>query len=120
MCADHSTAARDHALLVDRLAAATARLAACDESLVATQIAVSEIPAPTGDEVARGAFVANRFRALGLDDVRLDEVGNVLGTRPGTTLDGAIVMCAHLDTIFPDGTPVGVTRNGGHLAGPGI
>ena len=120
MCADHHAADREHAALAVRLAPATARLAANDESLLATQVAVSEIPAPTGDEAARGAFVADRFRNLGLHDVRLDAVGNVLGTRPGMTSDGAVVICAHLDTIFPGGTPVAVTRDGSNLCGPGI
>ena len=107
-------------MLIRQLAPATARLTAGDESLLATQIAVSEIPAPTGDEAARGAFVAKRFTSLGLDDVRLDDVGNVLGMRRGTTSEGAVVICAHLDTIFPSGTPVSVTRDGARLAGPGI
>jgi tripeptide aminopeptidase len=120
MCADHPKAGREQALLVHQLAPATARLAADDESLLTTQIAISEIPAPSGHEAARGAFVATRFRSLGLHDVRIDEVGNVLGLRNGTTSEGAVVMCAHLDTIFPHGTPVAVTRDGAHLAGPGI
>lgn len=120
MRADLPAADREHALLAAQLTSATERLAASDESLLATQIAVSEIPAPTGDEAARGAFVANRFRSLGLDDVRLDDVGNVLGQRPGATSGGAVVICAHLDTIFPGGTPVAVIRDGARLAGPGI
>ena len=111
---------RAHAKLLSHLAPAIARLAAADELLLATQIAVSEIPAPTGDERARGAFVAARFRALGLDDVHVDDVGNVLGTRSGDIRDGCVVMCSHLDTIFPNGTPVAVTRDGPHLCGPGI
>ena len=120
MRVDPPAADREHATLVSRLAPAITRLAAADESLLATQVAVSEIAAPTGRETARGAFVAGRFKALGLDDIRIDDVGNVLGTRRGTSSEGAIVMCAHLDTIFPDGTHVAVTRNGARLTGPGI
>ena len=120
MRADHPASERDHAALVHRLAPALARLAARDESLLATQVAVSEIPAPTGDERARGAFVERRFRELALDDIRVDDVGNVLGTRRGTSSEGAIVMCAHLDTVFPDGTSVAVTRDGAQLCGAGI
>ena len=120
MRADLPATPREYALLARQLAPATARLAAHDESLLATQIAVSEIPAPSGDESARGAFVASRFRSFGLDDVHVDDVGNVHGLRAGTTSEAAVVMCAHLDTIFPDGTPVAVTRDGAHLAGPGI
>src|SRR3954466_7245009 len=120
MRVDLPAADHEHEVLASKLAPAIARLAASDESLLATQIAISEIAAPTGDESARGAFVASRFRTLGLDDVRVDDAGNVLGMRRGTTSEGAVVICAHLDTVFPDGTPVAVTRNGNRLTGPGI
>jgi acetylornithine deacetylase/succinyl-diaminopimelate desuccinylase-like protein len=106
--------------LFARLAPARARLAAADDRVLDTQVALSEIPAPTGAERARGEAVARRFRALGLHDVRTDDVGNVIGTRPGTTRGSPIVVCAHLDTVFPDGTPVGVIREGAQLVGPGI
>jgi tripeptide aminopeptidase len=120
MRADLPAAAREHALLARQLAPAIARLAAHDESLLATQITVSEIAAPTGDEGARAAFVAHQFQTFGLSDVRLDDAGNVLGLRAGTTSEAAVVICAHLDTVFPAGTPVAVTRDGPQLAGPGI
>jgi tripeptide aminopeptidase len=111
--------------LFDELAPVRARLAAADERLLRTQISLSEIPAPTGDERARGACVAARFRFLGLHDVRTDDVGNVIGTRPGavglTGRNGApVLVCAHLDTVFPAGTALGVAREGRQLAGPGI
>jgi len=106
--------------LFARLAPARARLAAADDRVLHTQIALSEIPAPTGAEQARGASVASRFRALGLGDVRTDDVGNVTGVRAGTTNDAPVLVCAHLDTVFPEGTPVGVARDGRQLAGPGI
>lgn len=108
------------AVLFQTLAPARARLAAGDERLLGTQVALSEIPAPTGGEQERGAFVAERFRRIGLDDVRVDDVGNVLGVRAGSDHLAPIVMCAHLDTIFPAGTPVRVERDGPQLAGPGI
>ena len=92
--------------LFARLATARARLADSDERVLHTQIALSETPAPTGSEQARGASVAARFRALGLHDVRTDGVGNVLGARPGVTNAAPILVCAHLDTVFPEGTPV--------------
>jgi tripeptide aminopeptidase len=115
--------------LFHALAPVRARLAATDERLLRTQIALSEIPAPTGHERARGACVAARFAAVGLHDVRTDDVGNVIGTRRGTARARAcgngrdaapVLVCAHLDTVFPEGTAVGVMREGRQLAGPGI
>src|SRR5678816_556671 len=86
--------------LFARLAPARARLAADDERVLHTQIALSEIPAPTGAEHARGAKVAERFRALGLHDVHTDDVGNVIGARPGAASLAPVLVCAHLDTVF--------------------
>jgi acetylornithine deacetylase/succinyl-diaminopimelate desuccinylase-like protein len=106
--------------LFARLAPARARLLAGDARLLASQIALSEIPSPTGAEERRGAMVCARFHEMGLRDVRTDEVGNVVGTRAGDTDEAPVLVCAHLDTVFPTGTAVGVAREGDVLAGPGI
>jgi acetylornithine deacetylase/succinyl-diaminopimelate desuccinylase-like protein len=106
--------------LFARLAPARARLAAADDRLLDTQVALTEIPAPTGAERARGEAVASRFRTLGLHDVHVDDVGNVTGARGGADEGQPVLVCAHLDTVFPAGTPVGVMRDGSQLVGPGI
>ena len=115
-----AAASREFATMYEWLAPARAALAARDDRIIAAQIALSEIPSPTGCEQARGAWVSERFRRLGLAQVHVDEVGNVLGTRAGTANIAPVVLCAHLDTIFPAGTPVGVEREGSQLRGPGI
>jgi acetylornithine deacetylase/succinyl-diaminopimelate desuccinylase-like protein len=102
------------------LASARARLAARDESIVHAQITLAEIAAPTGEEAERAAFVADRFRAIGLQDVETDDAGNVVGQRPGRSKLSPVVVCAHLDTVFPRGTSLFVKRDGRRLIGPGI
>src|SRR5277367_5992430 len=47
------------------------------------QLEATRLAAPPFGETARGFWLADRFRELGLIDVRIDEVGNVLGVRPG-------------------------------------
>src|SRR5919202_5546956 len=89
-----------------------------DDAIVRAQIAVSEIAAPTGEERARGAWVAHRFRALGLRNVEVDDAGNVIGQRPGSSDEAPVVICAHLDTVFPREMEVRVQRNGTLLMGP--
>lgn len=97
------------------------RLHSASAAVLDTQVEVCEIPAPTGDEAARGAWLMERFRALGLDGIDRDAAGNVYGTRPGSDPDEApVVLCAHLDTVFPAGTAVTVRRDGRRLVGPGI
>jgi len=102
------------------LSSARARLAARDAAILHAQITLAEIAAPTGEEHERGAFVARRFRALGLRDVEVDEAANVIGRRPGRGGLPPIVVCAHLDTVFPRGTSLSVRRDGARLVGPGI
>src|SRR5690348_7055561 len=102
------------------LAPARARLAARDDAILHAQITLAEIAAPTGEEEERGAFVAERFRAMGLQHVETDAAGNVVGRRPGRSKLSPVVVCAHLDTVFPRGTSLFVKRDGERLIGPGI
>ena len=83
------------------------------------QISLCEIPSPPFKEAARGAEYARRFEALGYHPT-IDGIGNVIAIRPGTGGGRRLVLAAHLDTVFPEGTDVRVRRTGGRLAGPGI
>ena len=79
-----------------------------------------EIPAPPFMETARGEELKRTFEQLGLQNVRVDRAGNVLGDRPGRAARPRLVIAGHLDTVFPEGTDVTVTREGDVLKGPGI
>ena len=103
------------------LRAARERLTARDAGVVRAQVAVSEIAAPTGEEQERGRWVAGCFERLGLEGVHADAAGNVVGRRPGEeALAAPVVVCAHLDTVFPRGTPLRIHREGRRFVGPGI
>ena len=102
------------------LAGSRSRLAARDDAIVRAQITLAEIAAPTGEEQERGAYVARRFLSLGLADVEVDSAGNAIGRRPGRDDLAPVVVCAHLDTVFPRGTSLSVRREGARLIGPGI
>lgn len=104
----------------ERLAPVRAQLAARDADIVATQIAVTEIPAPTGDESERAVWVAGRFRAASLATVHVDAAGNVVGTRAGERDEPALVVCAHLDTVFGRDAVGTVRRAGARIHAPGI
>lgn len=89
--------------------------------IVEEGIMLTEIPAPPFKEAARAAAYEKMFRDAGLADVKIDEEGNVLGIRKGTRSDGKyVVVSAHLDTVFPEGTNVKVRREGTKLYAPGI
>lgn len=108
-------------LMADKaVAAALERAKANEPEIIAEQIRVCEIPAPPFGEEKRGLEFKNIFTRLGLQDVRIDAVGNVLGERPGQGPKPHLVMAAHLDTVFPAETSVKVTKEGPWLKGPGI
>ncbi len=79
-----------------------------------------QIPAPPFKEQIRGQEFERLFKALGLENVRIDKAGNVIGVRPGAAPHPNLVFAAHLDTVFPPETDVKVTREGTVLNGPGI
>ena len=108
------------AMLAATVKTSHARLRARDAATIAAQIEVTQIASPTGAEQRRGAWVAHRFSSLGLTDVRTDEFGNVIGRRPGAAPGPAVVICAHLDTVFPADTELAVRREGLRLHAPGI
>jgi tripeptide aminopeptidase len=84
------------------------------------QIRFCQIPSPSFKEEIRGKELEKVFQQIGLQNVRVDKVGNVLGELRGAALHPHLVLAAHLDTVFPEGTDVRVKRDGNILRGPGI
>jgi Acetylornithine deacetylase/Succinyl-diaminopimelate desuccinylase and related deacylases len=84
------------------------------------QIELTQIPSPPFKESARAAEFKKRLEALGLRNVRIDEVGNVIAERPGTGNGPTVLIEGHLDTVFPEGTNVTVKHKGDTLVAPGI
>jgi acetylornithine deacetylase/succinyl-diaminopimelate desuccinylase-like protein len=83
-------------------------------------IRICEIPAPPFKEGRRARYVAARFAELGLTETHIDSAGNVIGFYRGESEDPMLALSAHLDTVFPEGTDVGVRRIGSRLLAPGI
>ncbi|MGZ4817206.1 MAG: M20/M25/M40 family metallo-hydrolase [Terriglobales bacterium] len=103
--------------------AATAWFLAHEELLLERQMEVTRIPAPPFGETARAEWLAARFRELGLEEVHIDGIGNVIGIRPGAAAQPEpkyLAVTAHMDTVFPAGTGVIVRRENNRLYGPGI
>jgi acetylornithine deacetylase/succinyl-diaminopimelate desuccinylase-like protein len=111
---DPESVARLHA----QLEPVRSRLTA--DAILADQTAVTEIAAPTGEEARRAEWVADRFRAAGLGGVRVDGAGNVVGARAGRIDAPPVVVCAHLDTVFPRDAIGPVRREGTRVYAPGI
>ncbi|MFB3855059.1 MAG: M20/M25/M40 family metallo-hydrolase [Vicinamibacterales bacterium] len=108
-------------LLADPAVVAALQAAKDSEpEILAKQVAVCEVPAPPFKESERAALMRREFEAAGLKAVRIDKSGNVLGVRPGRASRPNLVVAAHLDTVFPEGTNVKTTREGAVIKGPGI
>jgi acetylornithine deacetylase/succinyl-diaminopimelate desuccinylase-like protein len=91
-----------------------------DAQTLADQRALTEIPAPPFKEQVRAEEYRKRLAALGLKDVRIDTEGNVIGVRPGGGKGPKLIVSAHLDTVFPEGTDVKIKEKDGRLYAPGI
>ncbi len=84
--------------------------------------AIQAIPAPTFNEGQRAAFFLEQFRGMGLQDIERDATGNVLARLPGRHAGPSrpLVLSAHMDTVHPFDTVLGVRRLDDRLIGPGI
>lgn len=91
-----------------------------DKQTIANLITLTEIPAPPFMEGARAVAFKKMLAEAGADSVWIDPVGNVIALKKGLVGDRTIVLDAHLDTVFPDGTDVKVKHRGDTLYAPGI
>ena len=98
------------------------------KTLIDLQTELVAIPAPPFGEEARSRWLARQFEQIGLADIQTDSIGNVLGFVPAADLPPdstghIVVISAHLDTVFPAGTPLrpSLTSDDGvnRLAAPG-
>jgi acetylornithine deacetylase/succinyl-diaminopimelate desuccinylase-like protein len=90
-----------------------------EPQLLQWQMEMARIGAPPFGESARAAWLQERFREIGLDDVRIDDVGNVFGTHPGFGRR-YVALTAHIDTVFPANTPLNIRQQGSRIYGPGV
>jgi tripeptide aminopeptidase len=91
-----------------------------DARTLEEQKRITEIPAPPFKERARAQYYLKRVQDAGLIDASIDTEGNVIGVRKGTAGKPKLVVSAHLDTVFVEGTDVKVKEKDGVLYAPGI
>jgi acetylornithine deacetylase/succinyl-diaminopimelate desuccinylase-like protein len=91
-----------------------------DDRALAEQKRITEIPAPPYKEQVRAAYYLKRFFELGFKDAAIDAEGNVIALRKGSGGGPKLVVSAHLDTVFPEGTDVTVKEKDGVILAPGI
>ncbi len=82
-------------------------------------IRITEIPALSGHEAERAAFVRGELEDTGMT-VTTDAVGNVIAHLPGSGGGPMVAFAAHMDTVHPMDTDLTVKRRDGELHAPGI
>ena len=92
----------------------------CQGGAQGLAIRIQQIPAPTFAEAARAGFVRAQMEALCPGEVEIDDLCNVYVRIPGRAQARPIVVSAHLDTVFPEGTPLDIVETDDRIAGPGI
>lgn len=92
-----------------------------DERAFVEQKRITEIPAPPFKEKVRAEYYQKRMQELGFKDASIDAEGNVIALRKGSGGGRPrLVVSAHLDTVFPEGTDVTVKEKDGAIVAPGI
>jgi tripeptide aminopeptidase len=125
LLAGNSAFSRVTALAARRpLHAAFAWLHSHPRTIMEWQAKLVSIPAPLNGERDRAVWLAAQFASIGLSHVEIDQAGNAFGVLPGAGLPPestgpVVLLSAHLDTVFPAGTPLDPAIDGDRLAAPG-
>lgn len=91
------------------------------EAIVDLQMELCAIRSPSNMEENRAKRFYELMSQIGLDEVSMDEVNNVIGLLKGTGDGPTLVVAAHMDTVFGpeiDCTPI--RKEDGFIWGPGI
>lgn len=88
--------------------------------MVELAVQIQQIPAPTFHEQKRAEFIQKLFIGEELQDVCIDETGNVLGRFPGKGEVKPLIVSAHMDTVFPLETDLRVEWGIELIHGPGL
>ena len=84
------------------------------------QMAICAIRSPSNMETERAKDYFERFKALGFDEVKMDEVDNVIGIVKGTGEGPTLMVAAHTDTVFGPDVDCTPTVRDGVVYAPGI
>lgn len=90
-----------------------------EQQIMAWQRELVSVAAPPFGEGPRAEWLCAKFRELGLEDVALDDIGNAVGICRGEAGGECVLLSAHIDTVFPAGTPIDPQVKETRLIAPG-
>jgi len=83
-------------------------------------IQLTEINAPSGKERERAENIRRSLEPLHLNKIYYDAKGNLIDVRKGLGQSRAVVIDAHLDTVFKEGLKIKAQVRDGKVFAPGI
>jgi acetylornithine deacetylase/succinyl-diaminopimelate desuccinylase-like protein len=96
-------------------------LPALSRRVIDQAVAIQQIAAPTFHESRRAAYISEQFNALQLAQVETDHLNNVYGLWIGKDQEApAVLLSAHIDTVFPLETDLTIRTDGSLKYGPGL
>ncbi len=91
------------------------------EDVLEQAITIQQIPAPTFYELERASYILSRVGGRTLKDVGCDSVYNVYARLPGADpARPALLISAHIDTVFGKDTDLTISRDDKCVYGPGL
>lgn len=91
------------------------------DDILSEWIRLTEINAPSGKERERAEAVKKILEGYKLDKIYFDAKGNLIALRKGTAASGkAVVVDAHLDTVFQEGLKIKAQIKDGKIYAPGV
>ena len=89
------------------------------EAMLQDWLEVVAIPGKSRQEQQRGEWVKKKFIEAGLEDVTMDDIGNVIGYMKGNPGKETVVVNGHMDSVFDNDTPLKPEIKDGWLYCPG-
>ena len=111
------TAEAREVLASEPLSRAMAYLRTARDESVREWLQLCEAYGPSGGELPRSQLIYRLFRIYGLQKVRIDDAGNVIGVRPGEGEGPTVILNAHHDNVplLPEGQPIAAFEADGRV-----
>lgn len=90
------------------------------EELISLLETLVLIPAPSHNESGKADYCRTWLESQGINEVKMDDAGNVIYEYNMREGKNNIMFMAHLDTVFPEETPLAIKRENGLVCCPGI
>ena len=96
----------DNVFSTPKIRGALEYLKTTEPDTINDQIKSCEIPAPTFQEGKRAEYFKQRFNDLGLKNVRIDGIGNVIGDSFGVLHGGRLLAAGAIETLDASEEPM--------------